>query len=150
MPRVDYKSLFDSVFGNKWILTGSAAVYLYAQYLNLPINFPVNDIDIIYINKDLFYLNNFQGFVRRQTSPGRSMTFVNESQNTKFDVSIQPKERYHLINGFRLVDPSVLLDDYLDNFSQRGKLESDTAKINTLKTIVTELKSQPSNIMSSK
>ena len=140
MP-VNLESVFHSQFGDRWILTGSAAVYRYLVALGLSDRFAitVNDVDIIYIDNE-FNNNGFNGFFRKQSSPQRSMTFINEEERVSFDVNIQRSERYYTIDGVKLVHPNVMLEEYIDNFVSRGRLPSDQTKIEALRSVIVELK----------
>lgn len=129
-----FKSVFDNNFSDKWILTGSEAIKIYLYHINRKdlIVFEPNDVDIIYISKDLFYRDNFNGFKRTQTEPYSSMTFTNPDK-LSFDVTTQSEPaKYYMIEGIKLMNPKVMLDNYETNVRN----ETDKDKIIALKEII--------------
>ena len=130
----DFKTMFHNEFGSDWILTGSEAIKLYLIHFNRPdlLTFTPNDIDIIYINKNMIYRENINGFKREQSQPEKSMTFSKGS--TSFDVSTVDNAYYYEINNIKLMSPELMLDNYEENLELRNN-PSDNAKIKALKEI---------------
>jgi hypothetical protein len=135
--------MMNSMFEDKWILTGSEAVRLYADYLGLGQHYPIapRDVDIMYVHQGEFRDNNFFGFQRVQANPGRSMTFRNPTTGREFDVTLtRGPLSYYEINGVRLINPRVMLEDYEDNLDLRGdRRNANTVKINALRNIIYNL-----------
>jgi hypothetical protein len=129
-------SLFNSYFGDQWVLTGSEAVKLYLEYINRPqlLLFSPNDRDILYLHHGYFYKPSLDKFQREQNTPQRSMTFKHPN-GLSFDVTVDngPIE-YFLINGVRLLNPKRILKDYEDNERQ-----NDVFKIEALNVIIESL-----------
>ena len=111
----EYKDLFNIVFGSNWIITGSEAIKIYLEFFKKGslLTFIPNDVDIIVVQSDLFNLSKIGDFSRKQTQPEKSMTFIKD--NKSFDVSTQDTASYYEINGYRLIDPKVMLENYRDN-----------------------------------
>lgn len=140
----NYQAMFNDMFGDNWVLTGSEAVRLYLEYLGLARFYAVqpNDVDIIFVHRGEFRDNNFYGFQRQQARVERSMTFRNPATRQSFDVTIQPTPAsYYEINGVRLMNPRVMLDDYEDNLYHRSPQQqaANTIKISALQNIIANL-----------
>ncbi len=141
----DYQRVFDNEFGNKWILTGSEAVRIYATLLKLPAP-AANDVDILYVSRKDFYRNRFSGFLRQQSEPMRSMTFVNPETGNSFDMSVKPSCQYYIVpynnQNYRLLDPRILLNDYRSEFGLRGEKQSaNRFKMSVLDSVINALNS---------
>ena len=134
---VDLKYTFDTIFGDTWILTGSEAIKKYLQHFNVSgFEFPTNDVDIFYINKDDFNMSNVNGYKRKQENPTTSMTFINESLNKSFDMTVVKRSMYYyMIDGIKLDTPEKMLDNYEENLELRNN-PTDPIKINALKKIM--------------
>ena len=132
----DYIIRFNTFFGNNWILSGSQAIKLYLKHFKRDdlLTFNPNDVDILYINNDLIYQKNIDGFERVQERPERSLTF--KKGNQSFDISIVKGSKYYEIDGIKLNTPGSLLENYLDNIDFSEKPDEDNKKINALKVLV--------------
>ena len=140
----NYQAMFNDLFEDRWVLTGSEAVRLYNEYLGLGQFYHVqpNDVDIIFVHRGEFRDNNFYGFQRRQDRVTRSMTFENPVTQQSFDVTVQPTPAlYYEINGVRLMNPRVMLENYEDNLTGRTQNQqaANTIKINALRNIIANL-----------
>jgi len=133
-----HKELFDNLFGsNNWTFTGSAAVVIYAltyapdmvSMLDEP-----GDLDFLVKSKDLL-TNKFIGDynIRKQESLERSYTFLNSITNESIDVMSVPVLKKIDINGFPLLDISILLGEYTDAFL--GVRDKDIKKVEILNKI---------------
>lgn len=130
-------AIFNAVFGENWVLTGSVAVQLYAETFGIPYTIPPSDLDILYVAPEFNRASFFQ-FNRRQTAPEKSMTYDGPN-NISFDISVVPRARYIEINGVRLADPRDLLKDYrtyVGNVGRREKETANYAKINVLHALI--------------
>lgn len=135
----EYTRLFDSAFGDQWILTGSEAVRLLADHFGIGHSLRPGDLDVVVVSPDLFYGRTIGSFQRVQTTPERSMQFINPTGHS-FDIITTPKERYvevpyegHMI---RVIDPIRLLREYESELDVRGnKRNADTHKIAILKKL---------------
>jgi hypothetical protein len=129
--------IFNLFFGNSWVLTGSEAIKRYLDHFKITdFNFPVNDIDIYYINKDDLTNRNIGKFTRKQDQTESSMTFINKETNESFDISIIKNYRhYYDIDGIKLDTPQNMLENYEENLEIRNN-PSDIIKINALKKII--------------
>lgn len=130
----DLKTLFNNEFGSNWILTGSEAIKTYLTFLNRQdlLTFTPKDVDIIYINKDMIYKETIGGFKRFQSQPEKSMTFTKDSKS--FDISTQESAYYYEIDGIKLIDPAIMLENYEENLDFRNNSE-DPDKIRALREI---------------
>lgn len=140
----NYQAMFNDLFGDNWVLTGSEAVRLYLEYLGLTPYYSVqpNDVDIIFVHRGEFRDNNFYGFQRQQARVERSMTFRNPATQRSFDVNVQPTPAsYYEIYGVRLMNPRVMLEDYEDNIDHRTPQQqaANTIKMNALRNIIANL-----------
>ena len=140
-----YKTLFNSYFGNEWILTGSEAIKLYLNHFNRHdlLTFTPKDIDIIYIAKE-FTLPKVGDFSRMQSSPQRSMTF--KYQDKLFDVSLQDSSYYYEIDGIKVITPSELFQIYTENqftTDSEEKKEETRKKLFALSEMKRQLKDIP-------
>jgi hypothetical protein len=116
----EFKNLFNSYFLDNWILTGSEAIKLYLIHfkrLDL-LTFTPNDIDILYIEKELTN-RSIGNFTRVQSTIEKSMTFKYEDKS--FDITIQPSSNYYIIDGIKVIPPDDLYIIYNDN-----RLSSDS------------------------
>ena len=131
---VDFKTIFNNEFGSDWILTGSEAIKTYLTFLNRQdlLTFTPKDVDIIYINKDMIYKETIGGFKRSQSQPEKSMTFTKDSKS--FDVSTQESAYYYEIDGIKLIDPEIMLENYEENLDFRNNSD-DPDKIIALREI---------------
>jgi hypothetical protein len=111
----EYKELFTTVFGNNWIITGSEAIKLYLEFFQRGrlLTFMPNDVDIIVVQPDTYNFAKIGDYIRKQSQPEKSMTFIKEEKS--FDISTQETASYYEINGYRLIDPKVMLENYIDN-----------------------------------
>ncbi len=136
---MDFKPIFDLLFGNEWILTGSEAVKMYLQHFNRLdlLTFEPRDIDIIYVSKSMIYKETINGFKRKQSQPEKSMTF--EKGDQSFDVTTQDTAAYYEIDGYKLILPEVMLENYEDNLEFRDNPD-DPKKIEALKEIIKLIK----------
>ena len=134
---VDIKQTFDTFFGNNWILTGSEAIKKYLQHFNITeFEFPTNDVDIYFISKDDFTMPIINGYKRKQENPTSSMTFINESINKSFDITVSKRSMYYYeIDGIKLDTPKNMLDNYEENLELRNN-HYDSIKINALRKII--------------
>lgn len=110
----EFKNLFNSYFLDNWILTGSEAIKLYLIHfkrLDL-LTFTPNDIDILYIEKELTN-RSIGNFTRVQLTIEKSMTFKYEDKS--FDITIQPSSNYYIIDGIKVIPPDDLYNIYYDN-----------------------------------
>ncbi len=135
----DYVRLFDSAFGDQWILTGSEAVRLLAEQFGIPHTLRPGDLDVVVVSPDLFYGRSIGPFQRVQTTPERSMQFVS-STGQSFDVITTAKERYVEVpfgsHTIRVIDPVRLLREYESDLDVRGnKRNADIHKIAVLQQI---------------
>ena len=128
----EYRDLFNSVFGSNWIITGSEAIKIYLEYFKRGslLTFIPNDVDIIVVQSDLFNLTKIGDYSRKQSQPEKSMTFIKDKKS--FDISTQDTVSFYEINGYRLIDPKVMLENYRDN---RRNI-SDDHKIIALEEII--------------
>jgi hypothetical protein len=128
----EYKILFNSVFGNNWIITGSEAIKIYLEFFKRGslLTFIPNDVDIIVVQSYLFNLTKIGDYSRKQTQPEKSMTFIKDSKS--FDISTQDTVSFYEINGYRLIEPKVMLENYREN---RRNI-SDDHKIIALEEII--------------
>jgi len=128
----EYKSLFNSVFEDSWIITGSEAVKLYLEFFKKGslLTFIPNDVDIIVIQPGMYIYKKIGEYDRKQSQPEKSMTFI--SGDKSFDISTQPTAYYYELNGYRLLDPKFMLDNY--RYIRRNI--SDNHKIAALEEIV--------------
>ena len=136
-----YKRLFDSYFGNDWILTGSEAIKLYLNHFNRPelLTFIPKDIDIIYMAKE-FTSPKVGDFLRETSSPQRSMTF--KYQDKSFDVTLQNSSYYYEINGIKVITPDELFETYREY--QFGTDQEETnKKLHALSEMKRQLKDIP-------
>jgi hypothetical protein len=76
---LNYKELFDSYLGDKYVIRGSVAIKLYCDYFGIVNDYEPTDIDITYISKQLIYNKNIGDYVRFQEAPERSLTFINKN-----------------------------------------------------------------------
>jgi hypothetical protein len=131
----DYINTFNNEFGSNWVITGSEAIKLFLIHFKREdlLKFKPNDVDIIVANKDIIYKETIDGFKRQQSQPERSMTFKKDLKS--FDVGTQDVINYYEINGYRLVDPKIMLENYEENLEFRNN-STDKDKIEALKVIV--------------
>ncbi len=129
--------IFNSVFGDNWVLTGSIAVQIYADTFGIPYTILPSDYDILYVAPE-FNRSSFFGFHRVQSAPQRSMQYIGPN-NISFDITVVPKVQYIEVNGIRLIDPRDLLNDYstyVGNVGRKEKKSANYAKIDALKTVI--------------
>ena len=128
----EYKDLFNSYFGDTWILTGSEAIKIYLEHFNLGrlLTFTPNDVDIIVVQNDTYNYQKIGDYTRKQDRVEKSMTFIKDSKS--FDITTEKSSSYYEINGFRLMDPKVMLSNYRDN----RRNVTDDQKITALVEIV--------------
>jgi hypothetical protein len=131
----DFINTFNNEFGSNWVITGSEAIKLFLIHFKREdlLKFKPNDVDIIVANKDIIYKETIDGFKRQQSQPERSMTFKKDLKS--FDVGTQDVINYYEINGYRLVDPKIMLENYEENLEFRNN-STDKDKIEALKIIV--------------
>lgn len=147
----DYSRIFDIEFEDKWVLTGSEAVRIYASLLNLESPAP-NDVDVLYASKKPFRENGFNGFQRIQSEPMRSMTFQNNTTGQSFDVMVLNGPIQHYLVPYRgqmirLHDPEKLYAIFFSELSVRGnKQAANRLKMSVLEQIIQAIqtKSLPS------
>jgi len=134
---VDLKQTFDTFYGDNWILTGSEAIKKYLQHFNInDFDFPTNDVDIFYVSINDFTMPIINGYKRKQENPTNSMTFINESINKSFDITVNKRSMYYYeINGLKLDTPQNMLDNYEENLELRNN-QYDSIKINALRKII--------------
>jgi hypothetical protein len=98
--------------------------------------FPTNDVDIYFISKDDFTMPIINGYKRKQENPTSSMTFINESTNKSFDITVSKRSMYYYeIDEIKLDTPQNMLDNYLENLELRNN-QFDSIKINALRKII--------------
>jgi hypothetical protein len=136
----DYLGLFDSAFGDQWILTGSEAVRLLAEHFRISHTLRPSDLDVVVVSPDLFYGRFIGPFQRVQTTPERSMTFKSEAGHS-FDILTTQKERYVEVpfsgRVVRVMDPASLSREYKSELSMRGnKQNADWQKIFVLEQVL--------------
>lgn len=133
------KDLFNLHFGQNWILTGSNAIQIYLDHFNITdFKFPVNDVDIFYINNKLLYITETRigDYIAHQKTLEKSKTFSND--DTSFDVTIlSSSHSYYEIDGIKLDVPQNMLELYNENID-RGR-PYDQIKINALERIITRI-----------
>ena len=131
----DYLNTFNNEFGSNWVITGSEAIKLFLIHFKREdlLKFKPNDVDIIVANKDIIYKETIDGFKRQQSQPERSMTFKKDLKS--FDVGTQDFVNYYEIDGYRLIDPKIMLENYEENLEFRNN-STDKDKIEALKVIV--------------
>ena len=140
-------SLLNLQYPNNWILTGSVAVKLYLVYLNLQnlITFVTSDIDALIIkNSKLCNVDEriIGDYIRKQETPQRSVTFLNNINNSSFDIScIKSMSTINTIFGINIISPKILLRYYLDDFRDK-----DEEKINALKQIIDKINNNNYNL----
>ena len=127
----EFTDLFNSYFGNNWILTGSEAIKIYLEHFQRGklLTFIPGDVDIIVVQTNVITSQRIGDFTRKQSQPEKSMTFENGVKS--FDVTTESASSYYEINGYRLMDPRVMLLNYEDN---RRNI-TDDHKITALKEI---------------
>ena len=129
----DFSELFNTFFGNKWILTGSEAIKLYLEFFDKRrfLTFIPNDVDIILIEKEMLNRKSIGHYIRVQTQPERSLSFaLITNPSNKFDVTIQSSAYYYEVRGIRLLDPKVMLENYKEH------RKDDLVKIKALEEII--------------
>lgn len=137
----DYSRMFDIEFEDKWVLTGSEAVCIYASLLGLDSPAP-NDVDVLYASKKPFRENGFNGFQRIQSEPMRSMTFQNNTTGQSFDVMVLHGPIQHYLVPYRgqtirLHDPEKLYAIFFSELSVRGnKQAANLLKMSVLEKII--------------
>ena len=135
--------LLNSTYLNNWILTGSYAIKMYISNFNLSHVLDVNDIDVLLLKNNDKLCNidesSIGDYVRKQTSPQRSVTFINKyNKNKSFDVTCVSKispTKINTLNGINILSPTELLEFYKD-----GDRAEDATKIKILKEIITLIK----------
>lgn len=140
-PNISYMvGIFNSIFGDNWVLTGSVAVEIYAYTFGIHYALHSDDIDVLYVAPD-FNRSSFFGFHRVQSAPERSMKYIGP-KNISFDLSIVPRVRYIELNGIRLLDPRDLLDDYktyVGNAGRKWKESANYTKIGVLQSVLSKI-----------
>lgn len=128
----EFTELFNSYFGTNWILTGSEAIKIYLEYFQRGklLTFIPGDVDIIVVQTNVITSQRIGDFTRKQSQPEKSMTFENGLKS--FDITTESASSYYEINGYRLMDPRVMLLNYEDN---RRNI-TDDHKITALKEIL--------------
>jgi len=128
----EFTELFNLYFGNNWILTGSEAIKIYLEHFQRGklLTFIPGDVDIIVVQPNVITNQRIGNFTRKQSQPEKSMTFENGLKS--FDVTTENGSSYYEINGYRLMDPSVMLMNYEDNIRN----VTDNHKITALKEIL--------------
>ena len=128
----EFKGMFNAFFGSDWILTGSEAIKVYLEHFGRTdlLKFTPNDVDIIYINNDKIYRENFDGFVRKQSQAENSMTFVNGPKS--FDITTtKGPVNYYEIDGIKLMMPMEMYNNYEENMFHRQS-DIETSKLEAL------------------
>jgi hypothetical protein len=128
----EFTDLFNSYFGNNWILTGSEAIKIYLEHFQRGklLTFIPGDVDIIVVQTSVITNQRIGDFTRKQSQPEKSMTFQNGLKS--FDVTTESTSYYYEINGYRLMDPKVMLINYEDN----RRNVTDDYKITALREIL--------------
>lgn len=128
----EFTELFNSYFGSNWILTGSEAIKIYLEHFQRGklLTFIPGDVDIIVVQPNVITSQKIGDFTRKQSQPEKSMTFENGLKS--FDVTTESASSYYEINGYRLMDPRVMLLNYEDN---RRNI-TDDHKITALREIL--------------
>ena len=133
-----HKSLFNSLFGeDDWVFTGSAAVVIYAlEYAPEIVNMldEPGDLDFLVKSRELLTNKSIGNYdIRKQESLERSYTFSNSITDESIDVMSVPSLKKIVVNGFPLLDISLLLDEYTDALS--GVRDKDIKKVEILQQI---------------
>lgn len=133
-----YLDIFNTNFGSNWVLTGSEAIKQYLLFFNRKdlLTFEPKDVDILNVSTDKINQEFISGFKRKQTQPENSMTFIKD--NLSFDITtLRGPISYYEINGFKLIQPNQMLDNYEENLEFSEKKAEDEKKIAALKVIIT-------------
>jgi len=138
--------ILNSYFDDDWVLTGSYAIFLWAEELDILDDekivklSPPNDIDAIIQNHMQPYSRNlFAGLPRKQKNIETSMTFSNGIDT--FDLTFIKGKFKNVIlsNKIKVPEPKFLLDGYLEDLGtleRLQKIESDKKKIEALTLIL--------------
>ena len=169
---MELKKIFDNIFGDKWILTGSVAILL--LLLNeknvelLIINdFKPTDIDILVNSLDNVTIKNINNYYRKQTGLEKSVTFINDNESLikSIDVTYIDKYNYIIENDIRILEPKDLLKYYESEKEEKwrynkndnikilllNKYINDNLQINSFKlNAKTESKKKLDNLLSNK
>ena len=134
----EHKELFNNLFGeNNWVFTGSAAVIIYAlKYIPDMVNMldEPADFDFLIKSKNLLTNKSIGNYnIRKHESIERSYTFINSTTNKSIDVISVLNFKKLEVNGFPLLDISLLLEEYIDVLS--GMRDKDIRKIEILNKI---------------
>ena len=134
---MELKKIFDNIFGDKWILTGSVAILL--LLLNeknvklLIINdFKPTDIDILVNSLDNVTIKNINNYYRKQTGLEKSVTFINDNESLikSIDVTYIDKYNYIIENDIRILEPKDLLKYYESEKEEKWRYnKNDNIKI---------------------
>lgn len=127
----NYKDLFNSYFGDDYIITGSVAIRIFCEKLDIKTELNSNDIDILYVNKSLLYNKNIGEFTRKFECPTHSLKFINNKTKESIDITTVTSSNYCIINNLNILHPAKLKMIYEDN-----KRDEDIIKIELLDKII--------------
>ena len=132
--------VFDALFDNRWVLSGSKAVKEYLDLLGMinEFDFVSSDVDIHVVSDKIMsepriHLRNEITLHREQSNPTRSMTF--EDDDNKIDIDFVPGMKFINIGGLKVEAPENLLRSYLEDLDVRDNIY-DQIKIEALRIII--------------
>ncbi len=147
------KSIYDmvsTVYPNL-VLTGSSALFIYLKALGyqdllFKLDDP-NDVDILIPSKKKIAFNihstPFANFQPKQTTLESSITLINSTNNTSFDLSGAPINiKSNTVLGFRLIKIENLLDQYKEEVRPEKK-KADENKIKIIDDMLLRLEVNP-------
>jgi hypothetical protein len=113
----DVKTHFDNVFGeDKWVITGSYAIYLLALLLEMDLSEELepNNIDIMYHRNTPLATSAFLGYERVQNAPASSVTYVSDEYKDINATMTRSNIRFFCFGHMNIMVPTSLLRLYND------------------------------------